>query len=1381
MNSIFLGCECYHLDLETANTGIDQNLHEDVIDDVECHRQVRFIRSNIFYTIQFADPGIRTPRGILQGNNVDLGNYHQCLGIHNDLNDMTIQGKYCLIRVPLNQTYHPPRPQDMEIWPWFNPASLNVDEKTIEKIEKSEMMRRHLQMFTGVSEYDSRTLLPGNPLAALTFRLAVCIPRPCTTQQAITSLLFNITAIGFRYTDDFCRLPDDKPRVPADIVCLVVFSTIGLLTLLSTCYDLLYTQILKKDPKTKAPLLTAFSIYTNGKRLMTFSRAKDNLQCVDGIRTLALMWIIVGHAFSTEPSILNGNDSFFWMISLQALWITSATISVDTFFFLGGLLLVYTAAGKMNHMSLLKNLHLFYLNRYFRMFPLLAATVLLQVSYFNRIFDGPLWGAQTTVCRTYWWTTLLHVQNLLNPSSMCISHSWYIAIDFQLYVLSPLILFWVFMGNKRIAWAALATGLLIPLIASTVYNFQNNFPAGTVVPSRWGDMMNYMTNYYFFTLTRASPFFVGMIFGYLLHLCSGKKVKINVFLVLSLWIISLSTTMLIFFSTYFIKQFDWDNQLVDNLMNSFMRPCWAAAVGWIIFACQHGYSGPINWFLSLDIWRFPARISYAMYMLHYPLMFIINDTATMPMYFSVPALTFKFLAHYTLAVVVGYLFTLVIDAPFTTIIKQLLDPSNSNILIFCILFMLNTIMEWNVLLLCILLRVANGHLQWQTPNEALDQELYEQVLNPELCHEQIRLIRSNTLLGITFADAGIRTPRGVLEGNTVDLGNYHQCLGINYELEETNLQGKYCTIRVPLSQNLSIPNIPGLLEWENTLQIDDESKKKIEKFDMMNVGWQAMAGKVDESRLPPGSFLSWFVFRLATCIPKPCSTQQALTSLLFNLTELGFEYEDDYCRLPNDKPWVGADTAAVVVFSVLGLVTLLSSCHDLYHRFVVKRDPDNKYANTFSLYTNGRRLMNFSSNPGTLHCLDGVRAIAMLWVLIGHTFTSEQFWSNPIVVFEWAVTVEALWVAGGHVTVDTFFTLSGILVVYTTAGKLNGIRLLKNLHLFYLNRIIRMFPILAAGVLLEASYFNRMADGPYWNLNVVQANRCRTFWWSTLLHIQNYMNPEVTCIGQSWYLAIDVQLHIISPIVLFWVLSGNKKFAWTGLTLGTLGILAASTTYNFIREFPREHEFMYYLVYYYVNTLTRASPFFVGMIFGYLLHLGREEKFISSKIQALLLWISALSLTTFVMYATYEISQPGWNNQLLDNLFNSFIRPIWATGVGLVILACSQGYGGPINWLLSLQIWKLPARLSYGIYIFHFALMTVVNGTAIAPQFFSVAGMTFKFLAHFVLCFVVSFVMTIIVDAPFSTIFKSLKSYVGNFVSNSLATHPQNNCECCLY
>lgn len=37
--------------------------------------------------------------------------------------------------------------------------------------------------------------------------------------------------------------------------------------------------------------------------------------------------------------------------------------------------------------------------------------------------------------------------------------------------------------------------------------------------------------------------------------------------------------------------------------------------------------------------------------------------------------TFNFIAHYTISFVVGYVFTLVVDAPCTTLFKHLLDPS----------------------------------------------------------------------------------------------------------------------------------------------------------------------------------------------------------------------------------------------------------------------------------------------------------------------------------------------------------------------------------------------------------------------------------------------------------------------------------------------------------------------------------------------------------------------------------------------------------------------------------------------------------------------------------------------------------------------------------
>lgn len=47
------------------------------------------------------------------------------------------------------------------------------------------------------------------------------------------------------------------------------------------------------------------------------------------------------------------------------------------------------------------------------------------------------------------------------------------------------------------------------------------------------------------------------------------------------------------------------------------------------------FSGPVNWFLSLTIWKLPSRLSYAIYLFHYPIQTIIVATYTEHVYVSV--------------------------------------------------------------------------------------------------------------------------------------------------------------------------------------------------------------------------------------------------------------------------------------------------------------------------------------------------------------------------------------------------------------------------------------------------------------------------------------------------------------------------------------------------------------------------------------------------------------------------------------------------------------------------------------------------------------------------------------------------------------------------
>lgn len=60
---------------------------------------------------------------------------------------------------------------------------------------------------------------------------------------------------------------------------------------------------------------------------------------------------------------------------------------------------------------------------------------------------------------------------------------------------------------------------------------------------------------------------------------------------LILWVCALIVLSLALYATTPAKDMEWDNQIADNFINSFMRPAWALGVGWLIFACAMGYGG----------------------------------------------------------------------------------------------------------------------------------------------------------------------------------------------------------------------------------------------------------------------------------------------------------------------------------------------------------------------------------------------------------------------------------------------------------------------------------------------------------------------------------------------------------------------------------------------------------------------------------------------------------------------------------------------------------------------------------------------------------------------------------------------------------------------
>lgn len=137
--------------------------------------------------------------------------------------------------------------------------------------------------------------------------------------------------------------------------------------------------------------------------------------------------------------------------------------------------------------------------------------------------------------------------------------------------------------------------------------------------------------------------------------------------------------------------------------------------------------------------------------------------------------------------------------------------------------------------------------------------------------------------------------------------------------------------------------------------------------------------------------------------------------------------------------------------------------------------------------------------------------------------------------------------------------------------------------MLYIHRFLRLTPLLAISVLLSTTLIRFIGDGPIWpDLVEYVKNQCERHWWSMLLYVQNYVNPDdfvslsnpylhflsrilplkqyrVICILQcfvhSWYLSVDFQLFICAPFVVYLIYKFRTKaiLCFTYLVVGCVG------------------------------------------------------------------------------------------------------------------------------------------------------------------------------------------------------------------------------------
>lgn len=136
----------------------------------------------------------------------------------------------------------------------------------------------------------------------------------------------------------------------------------------------------------------------------------------------------------------------------------------------------------------------------------------------------------------------------------------------------------------------------------------------------------------------------------------------------------------------------------------------------------------------------------------------------------------------------------------------------------------------------------------------------------------------------------------------------------------------------------------------------------------------------------------------------------------------------------------------------------------------------------------------------------------MFHILIGHR--NNWLRVTPAINFniifpdsDWTRSWFHAFVEVHPVAVETFFVIGGFLIARSMLAQLE--RKSFNIPKLILHRYLRTTPVLAFLIFFIVSTMKFTGDGPIWNRIIAQFSQpCKDYWWTGILHIQNYYNPN---------------------------------------------------------------------------------------------------------------------------------------------------------------------------------------------------------------------------------------------------------------------------------
>ncbi|KAL0818641.1 hypothetical protein ABMA28_009065 [Loxostege sticticalis] len=401
--------------------------------------------------------------------------------------------------------------------------------------------------------------------------------------------------------------------------------------------------------------------------------------------------------------------------------------------------------------------------------------------------------------------------------------------------------------------------------------------------------------------------------------------------------------------------------------------------------------------------------------------------------------------------------------------------------------------------------------------------------------------------------------------------------------------------------------------------------------------------------------------------------------------------------------------------------------------------------------------------------LQGLRVFIMLLVICLHSgLFYNMLYTHNTRSFEYMMKLPIMILArNGTSLVQVFVLMSSFLLAYNLLlhSKTHplGFHMIPKI---WLNRIIRLSPLHLMTVGFAATWWPVLNDGPMWYVVENSAGACRRKFWTHVFYVNNLVNPDDQCLLQTWFLAVDMQLFLVTSVLTLLLAR------WRDRALRVLAVMVvASSIVNGLLAYYFEWTPMLYLMtaehyrtryrgvpsfkWFYASPWGSLPASLIGLFLAFL-HFDLQEKGFKAENHK---WLVRFYHCTIPLVFYFVISgafiEHG-TTRLLGALYVALERPIYS----IICTVCLFGMVNNVdNIARRFYAWRgfhALGRMTLAALMLHWLLELSLHAASPMPLAHSYYGFTYDYVATVTLTYLLSVPFAVMVEIPFQRMFAAI-------------------------